>query len=247
MSVVPEGTTNAGGEQVALAPSELERHCCDARVVPTARTEPVLAPESAGNASHGGRGEPRLERVDPIAALVTPSPDLLAEIERRADLQRATELPKTVRDLVIQRHHGRCAVPSCTNTACLHAHHVKPRADGGSHDPDLLVPLCDTHHRAVHDGRLLVTGSWSTGFRFQHADGTPYGTRELPDPRKSEAATVAYEVLWRSGFRQTEATQAVDAIRDRIEPAMSIEDVVKMAFQATLSLPAMRRVSRVRS
>jgi hypothetical protein len=28
---------------------------------------------------------------------------------------------------------------------------------------------------------------------------------------------------------------------------MSIEDVVKMAFQATLTLPTMRRVSRVRS
>jgi hypothetical protein len=45
---------------------------------------------------------------------------------------------------------------------------------------------------------------------------------------------------------QTEAKQAVDAIRDRIAPEMAIEDVVKLAFQATLSLPTMRRVSRVR-
>jgi hypothetical protein len=137
-------------------------------------------------------------------------------------------------------------VPGCTNTACLHAHHVEPRADGGSHDPDRLIPLCGTHHRAVHDGRLLITGAWSSGFGFQHADGTAYGTRELPDPRKSEAAKVAYGVLWKSGFKQTEAKEAVDAIRDRIEPDMAIEDVVKMAFQATLSLPSMRRVSRVR-
>jgi hypothetical protein len=177
---------------------------------------------------------------------VQPSPDLLAEIERRAAKKRATELPKTVRELVIQRHRGRCAVPGCTNTMCLHAHHVEPRADGGTHDPDKLVPLCGTHHRAVHDGRLLITGAWSSGFRFHHADGTRYGTRELPDPRKSDAAKVAYDVLWRSGFRQTEAEQAVDAIRDRIEPAMPIEDVVKMAFQATLALPTMRRVARVR-
>jgi hypothetical protein len=240
-----KGTTDAGGEPVVLTPSELEKHCCDARVEPIARTEPVIAPPGPRGQSHAGR--PRLERVDAIAQPVQPSPELLAEIERRAAKSRASELPKKVRDLVIQRHHGQCAVPGCTNTACLHAHHVEPRADGGSHDPDLLVPLCGTHHRAVHDGRLLITGAWSSGFGFQHADGTAYGTRELPDPRKSEAANVAYDVLWRSGFRQTEATQAVDAIRDRIEPGMSIEDVVKMAFQATLSLPTMRRVSRVRS
>jgi hypothetical protein len=239
------GTTDAGGEPLTLTPSELERHCCDARVEPTARTEPVIVPPGPRAQSHVGRS--RLERVDPIAQPVQPSPELLAEIERRAAKSRATELPKKVRDLVIQRHHGRCAVPGCTNTACLHAHHVDPRADGGSHDPDRLIPLCGTHHRAVHDGRLLITGAWSSGFRFQHADGTPYGTRELPDPRKSEAAQVAYDVLWRSGFRETEAKQTVDAIRNRIEPAMSIEDVVKMAFQATLSLPTMRRVSRVRS
>jgi hypothetical protein len=241
-----KGTTDAGGEPVVLTPSELEKHCCDARVEPTARTEPVIAPGHSATKSRVGRGELSLTRVDPIAQPVQPSPELLAEIERRAAKSRATELPKKIRDLVIQRHHGQCAVPGCTNTACLHAHHVDPRADGGSHDPDRLIPLCGTHHRAVHDGRLLITGAWSSGFRFQHADGTPYGTRELPDPRKSEAAKVAYDVLWRSGFRQTEAKQAVDAIRDRIEPAMSIEDVVKMAFQATLSLPAMRRVSRVR-
>jgi 5-methylcytosine-specific restriction endonuclease McrA len=43
----------------------------------------------------------------------------------------------------LRRHHGKCAVPGCTNRSYLHVHHTTPRSEGGTHDPDALIVLCD--------------------------------------------------------------------------------------------------------
>jgi len=137
-------------------------------------------------------------------------------------------------------------VPGCSNGAHLHIHHCDPRSEGGSHDPERLLPLCDVHHRAVHDGRLVVGGTWSSGFRFEHADGTPYGSRSLPDPTKSEAARIAFSALCNSGHKQSEAWQAVDSIRDRITPDMPVAEVVRLAFIASAGLPSQRRLFQAR-
>lgn len=120
---------------------------------------------------------------------------------------------------------------------CLQVHHVEPRVDGGSHDPELLVPLCDAHHRAVHDGKLRIDGAWSSGFAFHHADGTPYGTAALPDPRSVAVAKGAFSMLRNLGFKHREAEAAVTQIRDRLTPEMPMEDVAKLALAATLALP----------
>jgi len=40
-----------------------------------------------------------------------------------------------------------------------------------------MLLLCEAHHRSVHEGYLIIEGTWSRGFRFLHADGTPYGQR----------------------------------------------------------------------
>ena len=234
-----EGTAEAGCEVVPLTASELERLSCDARVVPSARVEAVIGTKShAGSAltSHVGSH-------DPIARAASPSPAVMAELDRRSGLRVETELSKKVRGLVLRRHHGRCAVPGCSNTMSLHVHHVEPRADGGSHDPELLIPLCNAHHRAVHEGKLRIDGAWSRGFVFHHADGTPYGTAALPDPRSVAAAKGAFSVLRNLGFKHREAEAAVDTIRDRLAPNMSMENVAKLALAATLNLPRQKRVA----
>jgi hypothetical protein len=91
-----------------------------------------------------------------------------------------------------------------------------------------------------------TSGSWSTGFRFRHADGTPYGTCALPDPTKSEAARIAFSALCNSGYKQSEARAVIDSIRDRITTDLPIEQVVRLAFMASADLPGQRHVSRVR-
>jgi hypothetical protein len=229
------GTADAGGETVPLAHSELERLCCDAEVLPTARTEPIVQSQSPLGLS-----------TNPIARPVQPSPELMDEIDRRAGLKVATKLPDSIRDALLRRHHGKCAVPGCTNRSYLHVHHTTPRSEGGTHDPDALIVLCDAHHRAVHDGKLFIDGRWSTGFRFRHADGTPYGMQAGPDPHKADAVKVAFSVLRNLGFKEREARATVDAIRDRFEPSMSMQDIATMAVQAANGLPSQRRISHVR-
>jgi hypothetical protein len=96
--------------------------------------------------------------------------------------ERATQsIPPRVRRAVLRRHHDRCAVPGCAHGAFVHVHHIELQSEGGTHDPERLVPLCSAHHRAVHDGRLVVSGTHSGGFSFSHADGHRYGAPQ-PDP-----------------------------------------------------------------
>jgi hypothetical protein len=123
-------------------------------------------------------------------------------------------------------------------------HHTEPRSEGGTHDPNKLAPLCEAHHRALHDGRLFLGGTWSAGFRFNHADGTSYGGREVPDPRVSERATGAFSVLRNLGFREGDARAAVDSIREQLTPEMPLEEVARLAIRATAELPSMRHKFR---
>ncbi|MBX3270151.1 MAG: HNH endonuclease [Sandaracinaceae bacterium] len=84
--------------------------------------------------------------------------------------------------------HGRpYALPGCTHSAFTHIHHVTPRSECGTRDPERLVPVCTSHHLAAHRGALFVRGSFSGGFRFFHADGRPFvgpsgsSLRTVPD------------------------------------------------------------------
>ena len=86
-----------------------------------------------------------------------------------------TDIPPSVRRLVHRRDHGRCAVPGCRHARFLDIHHIVPRAAGGGHEPGNLMLLCDAHHRAVHEGRLRITGTAPDALRFEHSDGRVYG------------------------------------------------------------------------
>ena len=137
--------------------------------------------------------------------------------------------PKTRRQIEL-RHSGRCATPGCRNAAFTHVHHVTPRADGGTHDPEELVLLCDAHHRALHDGALLVRGRFSEGFVFQHADGRPYGS---PHTCASRAAVMAeaFAALRGMGFRETETRALLDRVRPELPEDAELAAVVRLALE----------------
>jgi hypothetical protein len=48
---------------------------------------------------------------------------------------------------------------TCGRAHFLDVHHVVPRADGGSNDPDNLITLCAACHRMIHD-RAAVGNAW---------------------------------------------------------------------------------------
>ena len=102
--------------------------------------------------------------------------------------------PATRRE-VVARDRGRCAVPGCRNCVYVDIHHVVPRARGGSHQAQNLILLCGAHHRAHHRGRLGIRGD-STGVKFFHADGTPYGSGQGRRPGYDQQRRLPGSTRW---------------------------------------------------
>jgi hypothetical protein len=70
------------------------------------------------------------------------------------------QIPPHVRALVAKRDGG-CTIDGCGSSYRLEPHHVIPRSQGGSNDPDNLTTLCWYHHHvAIHKyGRELDPAS----------------------------------------------------------------------------------------
>ena len=134
--------------------------------------------------------------------------------------KRATQdVPPATRRHVLRRDGHRCVVPGCKNAIFVDLHHLDRRAEGGGHDADGLVVLCGAHHRAEHRGQLIIEGRVSTGLRFRHADGTPYG--RIDAPLAADTHTRAFSALRNLGFRETEARRALSEARgDTLEPLL---------------------------
>ena len=103
-------------------------------------------------------------------------------------------------------------------------------AEGGTHDPELLVRLCSVHHGHVHDGRLVIRGAYSAGFVFEHADGSPYGAAAA-SPAMADAFRRALMALVSMGFRSKEAQHMIDAARAHVGAAASVETITRLALR----------------
>jgi hypothetical protein len=123
--------------------------------------------------------------------------------------ERVTQsVPPSVRRKVLDRDGRKCSVPGCRHGQYLDLHHVTPRAEGGDHDPERLVTLCGVHHRAAHVGALVVSGRYSSGFVFRHADGKRYGG--AVSPKTCELKQKVFLGLKGLGFRESDARRAIE-------------------------------------
>ena len=176
--------------------------------------------------------------IDAAGEAIPVSPDIVSMANcdaQRLDLRphggeapRATQdIPPKVRRLV-QRRDRRCVVPGCRNRDC-DIHHLRPRAEGVDHSPANLVLLCPAHHRAIHDGRLVVHGDLTTGLRFQHADGSSYG--EPASPQAADLWARVYQALRGLGFRASEAGEAIDRVRLTAGADWSLQDCLRRTLQ----------------
>jgi hypothetical protein len=117
---------------------------------------------------------------------------------------------------VLRRDNQRCRVDGCTHHLFLDVHHIHPRAEGGTHDPQLLISLCGRHHAAAHRGALVIDGTASDGFRFFHADGKAYGG--VLHPRAIEVAQQVLSALKKMGFKEKHARALIDAVLQKGAP-----------------------------
>jgi hypothetical protein len=144
--------------------------------------------------------------------------------------RRATRtIPPATRRLVVRRDRGKCRVPGC-RSGWLDVHHLRPRAEGGTHHPSGLILLCGGHHALHHRGLLVIDGATESEARFSHADGTPYGA--APRPAQVEASAEAYAALRSLGFRETESRTALAAARTHVGAEATAEELVRAALRA---------------
>jgi RuvA, C-terminal domain/HNH endonuclease len=97
------------------------------------------------------------------------------DAQRIGDDERAAQdiAPKTRRE-VLHRDGGKCTVPHCRSARFIEVHHIVPRSEGGSHDASNLTSLCDGHHKALHEGKLMLSGrAPNITVRFANETSTP--------------------------------------------------------------------------
>jgi hypothetical protein len=214
------GFQHANGELIELDPAIVEMCHCDAQTIHVSHLHGVTAgapDDRGGNADQLAKPRTHAGDADQLTKTQTHAGD--ADQLARGDAhpvrgarvapaalkrQRARqETPPAIRREVFRRDRGRCVVPGCRNATYVDVHHLDLRSEGGSNDPDNLIVLCAAHHRVLHQGRLRIDGTVSTGLRIQHADGTAYGV--MPSPSLAEASARAFAGLRNLGFSERTA------------------------------------------
>lgn len=230
----------------------------------------VRACDSCSRAHQEGRGR-LVELTHAERELV----ECDAEIVREADIIAASNLgtrrplptltiPKKTRDVVWIRDGGRCRVPGCRATRHLAFHHLEHRAHGGDHSASNLILLCDGHHKALHDGLLIITGTAPDRLVFTRNGKQLVDARS---PQEGEAARglhavrkhalppgnatgskncfadvvkfeEAKQALMQLGFKPRAAREALDAAYAHVGMDASVIALVEQALALTRPDPA---------
>jgi len=151
----------------------------------------------------------------------------LGRLDAETPARAYQDIPPAVRRLVCRRDHGRCFVPGCRSAQHLDLHHIRWRIRGGDHTADNLAVCCGAHHRAIHDGRLIVTGTISSGLKFTHDDGRPYGAPPVAPPIPEAIAAVR-----KLGFTAAEARAAVTFAASHMGSGASVVEVIRAALRS---------------
>jgi hypothetical protein len=131
-------------------------------------------------------------------------------------------IPARTRKAVLARDHHRCTVPGCRSAQNLDVHHIVHREHGGSDEPANLTVLCDGHHVAHHDGRIVIRG------RAPDIEVTwPAEVPHVGDPAIAEQVRSALRNL---GFTRAEASTAVERALARVGDS-AIEPLLRAALR----------------
>jgi 5-methylcytosine-specific restriction endonuclease McrA len=68
----------------------------------------------------------------------------------RPNQRNTTSVPPAVRRQIFARARNKCQSPGCNHTQFMEIHHIIPRSQGGSNDPDNCICLCSACHARHH-------------------------------------------------------------------------------------------------
>ncbi len=131
-------------------------------------------------------------------------------------------IPVRTRKKVLARDHHRCTVPGCRSTQNLDVHHLQHLEHGGTHEMGNLTTLCDGHHVAHHDRRILIGGP--------APNITVTWLAELPHVGDSANAEQAQGALRNLGFTRDEARGAVERALAQVGDA-ELEPLLRAALR----------------
>jgi hypothetical protein len=141
------------------------------------------------------------------------------------DLRATQDVSPTVRREVAHRDGGNCTVPGCRSARNLEIHHVVPREKGGKHDASNLTSLCDGHHKAHHDGKLVITGvAPKLTFELAHRIANGYEIAVM----KAEAT----QTLSQLGFKGAARDYVAAALQIDPNPP-SVEALIRTALKCS--------------
>ena len=84
--------------------------------------------------------------------------------------RRTRTIPSALRRALKSRDQG-CVFPGCTHKRYVDGHHIHHWAEGGETKLSNLVSLCRTHHRAVHEGGIVIQRLDDGAWRFVRRSG----------------------------------------------------------------------------
>jgi len=74
---------------------------------------------------------------------------LIYRLFKRFKEKRSRYIPEHVKQRVLDRYFGMCAVCPENNKKVMEYHHRKQYSNGGDHSDQNVVPLCPYHHSLV--------------------------------------------------------------------------------------------------
>ena len=145
--------------------------------------------------------------------------------------ERAVQtVPPATRRLVWLRDRGKCSVPGCRSATFVDVHHIVPKSRGGDHAPSNIALLCDSHHRAHHEGRLPISGTAPAHLVFG-ASAVPVRTPTRLDTAvlREQAKSALVNMGWKPAVARMAVDQALSETHVGTETA--VIDVIREALR----------------
>ena len=139
-----------------------------------------------------------------------------------ADGEITRHIPANTRRAVDARDKGKCRVPGCRATRNLECHHLIPWEEGGTHDLENLILLCNGHHDDHHRGTLTIRGPASQLQVERHVESKLQAVTHQVDARSA---------LVSLGYKPAEAKAAVEYAQSHVGSGADFDTFLRTALK----------------